>query len=206
MKITAAAHPARPLKRELNARGLSANQVAPVRRRACARVHAMAVGLGAAGLLVAALIEGSAGWAAEPVPVAITEFDYVDTSGEVQDQTAKHKALIAAFTDALRTDLGQSTKFRVVSLLCDGQPCSVRGTDPSDLLPRARSAGAKLLLFGGIHKESTLVQWAKVDVVDVERHSVVYDRLLTFRGDDAYAWRRAEEFLAQDLESADLSK
>ena len=70
MKITAAAHPARPLKRE---RGLSANQVAPVRRRACARVHAMAVGLGAAGLLVAALIEGSAGWAAEPVPVAITE-------------------------------------------------------------------------------------------------------------------------------------
>ena len=50
-----------------------------------------------------------------------------------------------------------------------------------------------------IHKESTLVQWAKVDVVDVERDKVVYDRLLSFRGDDAYAWRRAEEFLVKDL-------
>jgi hypothetical protein len=46
----------------------------------------------------------------------------------------------------------------------------------------------------------------EVDVIDVERNTVVYDRLLTFRGDDAYAWQRAEEFLARDLESADLSK
>lgn len=62
------------------------------------------------------------------------------------------------------------------------------------------------MLFGGIHKQSTLIQWAKVEVVDLDRDKLVYDRLLTFRGDDANAWRRAEEFLAKDLQSADLAK
>jgi hypothetical protein len=178
----------------------------PARRKTSAPARSVAAGLGIAGLLLAALVSGSASRAAEPVPIVVAEFDYADTSGEVQDQTQKHKQLIATLTGALRADLGQSAKFRVISLLCDGQPCSVRGTDPSDLIPRARSAGAKLLLFGGVHKESTLVQWAKVGVVDIERDRLVYDRLLSFRGDDAYAWRRAEEFLAKDLQSADLAQ
>jgi hypothetical protein len=68
----------------------------------------------------------------------------------------------------------------------------------------ARKAGAKLLLYGGIHKQSTLIQWAKVEVIDLERDRLVYDRLFSFRGDDANAWRRAEQFLAKDLEGVDL--
>jgi hypothetical protein len=168
--------------------------------------QSVAVGLGVAGLLLAAVFGGSSSRAAQPVAIVIADFDYVDTSGEVEDQTDKHKALVATLMQALRGSLGQSAKFRVVSLSCDAQPCPARGASPSELMSRARGAGAKLLLVGGIHKESTLVQWAKVDVIDVERNTVVYDRLLTFRGDDAYAWQRAEEFLARDLESADLSK
>ena len=159
-----------------------------------------------AGLLLAALFGGTPTRAAEPVPIAIIDFDYVDTSGEVTDQREKHQSLVATLMEGLRTSLEQSGRFRLVPLLCDGQPCSVRAVNPSELMTRARNAGAKMLLLGGIHKESTLVQWAKIDVLDVEQDRVVYDRLLTFRGDDAYAWRRAEEFFAKDLESADLSK
>jgi hypothetical protein len=156
------------------------------------------------GLLLAGLLGGSAIRAAEPASIVLAEFDYIDSSGEMQDQTQKHAALIADFMQALRSDVGQSGKFRVVPFLCEGQPCTVRGSNPSDLMTAARKAGAKLLLYGGIHKQSTLIQWAKVEVIDLVRDQLVYDRLLSFRGDDANAWRRAEQFLAKDLEGVDL--
>jgi hypothetical protein len=35
---------------------------------------------------------------------------------------------------------------------------------------------------------------------------VVFDKLLSFRGDTDEAWRRAEEFLARDIGAADLAK
>jgi hypothetical protein len=172
---------------------------------ACAR-NAWATGPLVAGLLFAGLIGVSAIRAAEPTSIVLAEFDYIDSSGEVRDQKQKHAALIADFMQALRSDVAQSGKFRIVPLLCDGQACTVRGSNPSDLVLAARKAGAKLLLYGGIHKQSTLIQWAKVEVVDLERDRLVYDRLLTFRGDDANAWQRAEQFLAKDLESVDLTR
>ena len=157
-----------------------------------------------AGLLLAGLLGGSAIRAAEPTSIVLAELDYIDSSGEMQDQRQKHAALIADFMQALRSDVGQSSKFRIVPFLCEGQPCTVRGSSPSDLMTAARKAGAKLLLYGGIHKQSTLIQWAKVEVIDLARDRLVYDRLLSFRGDDANAWRRAEQFLAKDLEGVDL--
>ena len=165
-----------------------------------------AAGSFAVRLLLAVLIGGSAIRAAEPTSIALAEFDYIDSSGEMQDQTQKHAALIADFMQALRSDVGQSGKFRIVPLLCDGHPCTVRGSNASDLMLAARTAGAKLLLYGGVHKQSTLIQWAKVEVVDLEHDRLVYDRLLSFRGDDAKAWQHAEQFLAKDLESVDLTQ
>jgi hypothetical protein len=111
-----------------------------------------------------------------------------------------------AFMQALRNDVGKSTKFSIIPLLCEGQPCAVRGSEPTILMAAARNAGAKLLLYGGIHKQSTLIQWAKVEVIDLERERLVYNRLLSFRGDDANAWRRAEQHLAKDLETLDLTR
>lgn len=49
-------------------------------------------------------------------------------------------------------------------------------------------------MFGGVHKESTLIEWAKLLVVDVQSQKVVFDKLITFRGDDDEAWKRAEAF------------
>jgi hypothetical protein len=149
-----------------------------------------------AGLLLVGLL---AIRAAEPTSIVLAELDYIDSSGEMQDQRQKHAALIADFMQALRSDVGQSSKFRIIPFLCEGQPCTVRGSSPSDLMTAARKAGAKLLLYGGIHKQSTLIQWAKVEVIDLERDRLVYDRLLSIRGDDANAWRRAEQFLAKGI-------
>ncbi len=138
---------------------------------------------------------------AQPQLVAIADFDYVDTSGEPQDQSAKHLAQLQAFMASLRRDLADGEKVRVVPLSCGREPCSSGGSDPAKLIADARGAGVALLIYGGIHKTSTLVQWAKVQAVDLRADKLVLDRLLTFRGDDDTAWRRAERFLADDLKA-----
>jgi hypothetical protein len=79
-------------------------------------------------------------------------------------------------------------------------PSVVRRAAPrSRWQPVARRAGAQLLLFGGIHKLSTLVQWAKAQVIDMQTEQLVFDRLMTFRGDNDDAWQHAEAFLVKDI-------
>ena len=54
-------------------------------------------------------------------------------------------------------------------------------------------------LHAMIYKMSTLVQWAKAEVIDVRSGQIVLDKLFTFRGDTDQAWRRAEEFISNEL-------
>ncbi len=167
------------------------------------------LGAGFTGPATAALLLATGPTSAEspprqPIPIAIADLDYSDSSGEVQDQSTKHDALLQAFVESLRRDLATTEKFHVVTLACSPDPCSVGRSTSARLLGRARDAGAELLLYGGIHKMSTLVQWAKVQIVDVRTDTIVLDRFLTFRGDDERAWQRAEAFLAADLERHDL--
>ncbi|HLY56227.1 MAG TPA: DUF2380 domain-containing protein [Stellaceae bacterium] len=137
--------------------------------------------------------------AAEPLPVAVLELDYADTSGEPGDTRQLHAARLAHFTEALRADLAKSGKFKVVTPSCDPAPCAAGTADPSDLFAHARQAGARFMILGGVHKMSTLVQWAKVQMVDVVDDKVVLDKLVTFRGDDDEAWSRAENFIAGEI-------
>jgi len=133
-----------------------------------------------------------------PVPIAVLDLVYVDTSGEPRDQTQEHAARVRRFSDTLRSDLERSGRFRIVTPQCGPAPCMADG-EPSELLARAREAGAKLVLIGGVHKQSTLIQWAKVQAVDVDAGRPVLDKLLTFRGDTDEAWGRAEAFVAREL-------
>jgi Protein of unknown function (DUF2380) len=156
-------------------------------------------------LLAASLLWGAvaspaaaADGAPSPVPIAVLDLAYIDTSGEPRDQTQEHAARIRRFSDALRGDLERSGRFRIVTAQCGGAPCSAGG-EPSELVARARAAGAKLLLIAGVHKQSTLIQWAKVQAVDVDAERVVLDKLLTFRGDTDEAWERAEAFAAREV-------
>ena len=52
----------------------------------------------------------------------------------------------------------------------------------SALLKAANATGADFLMVGGIHKMSTLVQWAKAEVIDLRTGQIVLDKLFTFRG------------------------
>jgi hypothetical protein len=164
----------------------------------------------AAAILSALLLvwasPGAAIAATPPLSMAVLDFDYIDTSGEVQDQTSAHQAQLQAMMQSIRGNLVQDGKYRLVPIVCGADPCSMQRSVPADLMDATRRAGARLLLFGGIHKMSTLVQWAKVQVVDVESDKLVFDRVYTFRGDSAEAWRRATEYMVKELAARDFTQ
>ncbi len=115
------------------------------------------------------------------VGVAMDDFSYTDTSGEPTDQTAAHERRLAAFMAARRRDIGADSRYRLV---------------PSPL------DGAAFKVIGGIQKTSTLVQWAKVAVIDVGAKKLVMDKLYSFRGDNDESWERAEIFLSREILAA----
>jgi hypothetical protein len=160
-------------------------------------------------LLFAFLLATPAGLrleAAEPITIGIAEIDYQDTSGDLQDQRAVHAERAKRFAATLRNDLAASGKYKVVPLDCGKDPCSVESQIPEDLIAAARKAGARVLVYGGVHKMSTLVQNMRAAAVDVEADRLVFERLITFRGDGDEAWDRAERFLAEALLEEQLAK
>jgi Protein of unknown function (DUF2380) len=135
----------------------------------------------------------------ETTVIAVFDFNYIDTSGEVRDQHTEHAARLDRFMSAIRRDLAAQGKFRVVTPACNSEPCLQAQSTPSGVLNAATEAGAGLLVIGTIQKMSTLVQWAKVEVMETKSGRVLLDKLFTFRGDSDEAWTRAEAFIASEL-------
>jgi hypothetical protein len=157
-------------------------------------------------LIVLAVTPGLAraepGDAAARIGVAIIDFAYVDTSGEPADQTAVHRDRLQAFMATLRRDVAAEGRFHLVPLACEPPSCTDGGPAADDLLRAASDRGARILIMGGIHKMSTLVQWAKVAIVDLATNRVILDRLFSFRGDGDEAWQRAAAFVSRDIRAA----
>lgn len=142
----------------------------------------------------------------EPPALAVADFDYTDTSGEARDQKEAHAARLERFVQSVRDELTRGDAYRIVPLSCPDTPCSARSTDPQTLIKAAQETGARFLLYGGIQKMSTLIQYGKAQVVDLETDRLVFDRNISFRGDDDAAWDHAAEFLARELNEAELTK
>jgi len=140
------------------------------------------------------------------VPVAVIDFDYQDTSGEPRNQSAEHHALMAEFMNKLRNDLAAEGKFAPVTIVCANPPCTIASMPPTALIAAAKEAGARLILYGGVPKMSTLIQWGKIQVFDLAADRLIDDKMLTFRGDTNEAWLRAEEFLVEEMRALDIAK
>ena len=130
---------------------------------------------------------------------AVAEIHYVDTSGEAIDQSADHRRRLREFEATLRSDLAASGKMANAMLECPVNACSVGDLNDAQLLDKAKEAGATHLVIGRFHKMSTLIQQAKFDVIDVKARKMVFDRYITFRGDNDAAWRHAESFVARQI-------
>jgi hypothetical protein len=148
---------------------------------------------------MAALVLGMAGpraAAAAPTSMTVADFDFVDTSGEPQNEVAAHATRMAAFTQYLRDAVAKSGKTTLVKLPCAPEKCSADSLQADDLMEAAKRSKADLLVFGGVHKISTLIEFASIEVADVKTGKSVLHRSVTFRGDSDQAWQRAAEFCA----------
>jgi Protein of unknown function (DUF2380) len=137
--------------------------------------------------------------AAAPIAVAVADFDYFDTSGEVVDQSAEHRARVASFAALLRDNLSAQGDYRVVSIECPDHPCTATSMSQDLFIAAARKAGARLVVYGGIRKMSTLVQWGEIQLLDLEAEKLLMRRTVTFRGDNDAAYRHAANFVSDTL-------
>jgi len=133
-----------------------------------------------------------------PQTLAVLPLDYVDTSGEVTDQSAAHEKRASDFVRNLKDSLAASGRYRVIDLMCGAQPCSPK-SDPTDVQKAATDAGVRLVVMGGVHKMSTLVQWGKIQVIDEQSGKILSDKLISFRGDTDESWKRAQDFVTRDI-------
>jgi hypothetical protein len=135
----------------------------------------------------------------DAIPVVVADFDYEDTSGEMEDKRAAHTARVKMFPDLVRERLAREDKYKVLRLDCAKPTCSSDSIGAEDLVAAALKAEARLLVYGRIHKMSTLIQWGSIQVVDVQQKQLLLNRLFSFRGDTEEAFRRAAEFVGEML-------
>lgn len=134
--------------------------------------------------------------------VAVAAFDYADSSGEVTDQQAAHAERLNAMQVAIVASLTQSGRFTGVALKCGKPACSAGNLDQDEMDNAARAQNAQFVVFGGVHKISTLIQWGQVEVMDTATGKAVASRTVTFRGDSEDAWRHAADYVGQLVVSA----
>jgi hypothetical protein len=157
----------------------------------------LAIGSGAIAWACAAL--SGAPCAAEPVTVAVIDFDYVDPSGGIIEQERVQAERLRTLVEQLRQGLDQSDRYQVVALTCDPSPCSAGRTDPAELLAKARAVGARLLVYGGVQKMNAAVQYGNAEAVDLLADRLVFDRNVVLRNDSQEAWDYAAKYLVSEL-------
>lgn len=129
--------------------------------------------------------------------IAIPQIGFSDSSDEARDQTPEHAARLDTLTHALREGI-HGPALEGLALPCEAN-CALDAAGVEQLRHQAGKAGAGLLLVGKVHKMSTLVLSMRVGVLDVASGKLVWERLLSFRGDNDEGWRRAGSYVARDI-------
>ncbi|GLK70958.1 DUF2380 domain-containing protein [Ancylobacter dichloromethanicus] len=141
------------------------------------------------------LAPGSAGASAL---VAVADIGFTDSSGEAGDQRAVHEDRRRGLTEGVRADIGREGSLESLPLPCEAA-CRLDAEGVEVLRQRARQAGAGFLLVGSVHKMSTLILSLRVAVLDADTGKLVFERLLSFRGDNDEGWRHAGDYVAREV-------
>lgn len=152
-------------------------------------------------MLTIAMGSTSAGvaYTAEPAVLAISDFAFIDTSGEFRDQRDEHARRLTALGATLENALSASNRINIVPLACEGGECTAMAVGLEALSLEARRAGARYLLIGEVRKMSTLVGGLKFAVLDLATNRPTCDRFLSYRGDTDEAWQRAASYAASEI-------
>jgi hypothetical protein len=109
---------------------------------------------------------------------------------------------MAQFAELLRAKLGADGQFQVMPLACAEPPCTPINMQPDRFIAASRSSSARYIVYGGIHKTSTLVQWGDIELLDLEANKLLLKRTVTFRGDTDEAFSRAAAFVSETVKEA----
>ena len=71
-----------------------------------------------------------------------------------------------------------------------------------EFVAAARRSGARFVVYGGIHKVSTLVLGGLVEVLDLQSEKLLLKRTVSFRGDNEEGYRRAAAFVGDMVRDA----
>lgn len=149
--------------------------------------------------LGATLPAGDLSAADDPRRFAVIAFDFSDSSGEPDDLSEEHAARMAHFQRTLEADLDDRDELEAVTLPCMAADCTVSTMPADELLEESRQAGVDFLVFGSIHKISTLIGSGRLFVLDAHADELILQRAISFRGDTDEAFRRAASFAAREV-------
>ena len=139
-----------------------------------------------------------AAWPAQAaVRVAVADFDYDDSSGEVRQETAEHAKFVTALKADIVKAIADAGGFSTETLRCGAKTCSGDSLDQAEMTRAAKAQDARFIVFGGVHKVSTLIQWGQIEVMDTQTGQTKLSRTVSFRGDDADAWQHAGSYIGQ---------
>jgi hypothetical protein len=152
-------------------------------------------------LLLFCLLSGPAA-AAEPMRVAVFDFELIDTSldGEMKGTSPEEKARLARLAPVLREKLAGSQRYIVV----DAAPVMARaraqnlqacgGCDAT----LAHEAGAEVALTGTVQKVSNLILNLNIYIRDANDGRLLQSMSADFRGNTDESWSRALSYLIRN--------
>ncbi len=152
-------------------------------------------------LLLASTIAMASTTSADTETLALAQFDFQDTSGEVHDQSAEHEARLKSLNETLHGGLARNREIALVRLTCGGERCTHRTPGLAVLTRQARTAGAQYLLVGEVHKVSTLIGRVRLAILDLDdNNTFACEQLLSYRGDTDEAWQRMAQYTLRHIE------
>jgi Protein of unknown function (DUF2380) len=148
--------------------------------------------------------------AAEPVPVAVFEFEIVDTSldGEMKGTRPEEKARLAKLAPALREKLAASGRYVLVDATgvierARAQNLQACGGCDATL---AREAGAEVAVTGTVQKVSNLILNINVYLRDARDDRMLQSASVDIRGNTDESWSRGLEYLVRNRLLAEVPK
>ena len=136
--------------------------------------------------------------AAAPIAVAVADFDYFDTSEKSGPERGASRPRGVVCKIAARSSGGAGRLSRGADRMLRSS-CTATSMSQDVFIAAARKAGARLVVYGGIRKMSTLVQWGEIQLLDLEAEKLLMRRTVTFRGDNDAAYRHAANFVGDQL-------
>ena len=141
--------------------------------------------------------------AADPVPVAVFDFELYDTSleGEVKGVNAEEQTRLQLISEQLRDMLGASERYRIVDIapaskmIADaGNWQNCRGCDTKI----AKTLGAELSMTGEVQKVSNLILNINIYVRNVETGKLLQAASADIRGNTDKSWKRGVSYLVRN--------